>query len=138
MTLNSTVLQQRLAQVRKESGLSQQEFSEKLGFLSRTYGAWERGERDPPADLFFALYEKMRVNPLWLVGGPSAAKPKIGMSMAELTGRIVESIEHQESELNLKISPANKRRIAELMFEYFSSEESFDEKQVSMLIKAAT
>lgn len=58
--------------------------------------------------------------------------------MAELTGRIVESIEHQESELNLKISPANKRRIAELMFEYFSSEESFDEKQVSMLIKAAT
>ena len=40
-----------LRALRKKKGLSQDDMAERLGILTRTYGSWERSEREPNFDM---------------------------------------------------------------------------------------
>lgn len=66
-------------------GLSQEEFSQHIGFNKNTIGNYERGERTPDVVFLKTICEKLNVSPDWLLWGqgpmrrgetaPAAASP---------------------------------------------------------------
>ncbi|MBQ8308228.1 MAG: helix-turn-helix transcriptional regulator [Clostridia bacterium] len=47
MEQNKILFKERLKELRKEKGLSQKEFAEKLGIAVSTYANWEQGRTEP-------------------------------------------------------------------------------------------
>jgi len=50
-------------------GLSQDEFSQRIGFHKNTIGNYERGERTPDVDFLRAVCEKLDISSEWLLWG---------------------------------------------------------------------
>ena len=50
-------------------GLSQEEFSQRIGFNKNTIGNYERGERTPDVVFVKTVCEKLEVSPEWLLWG---------------------------------------------------------------------
>lgn len=59
----------RLASIRKELGLSQNEFAAQVGASLRAYQNYERGESEVSAAVIRALYSKFRIRPVWILEG---------------------------------------------------------------------
>ncbi|GEM_PF-6908923 len=55
---------QRLRELRKEAGLTQQDIAEKLGLNQATYSAMERGSQSILSDYLFKIAEVLRI-PIW-------------------------------------------------------------------------
>lgn len=47
MEQNKIIFKEKLKELRKEKGLSQKEFAEKLGIAVSTYANWEQGRTEP-------------------------------------------------------------------------------------------
>ena len=47
MEQNKILFKEKLKELRKEKGLSQKEFAEKLGIAVSTYANWEQGRTEP-------------------------------------------------------------------------------------------
>lgn len=55
--------------------MSQGDFAKSLNTSLRAYQNYERGEREAPASLLLHLYEKHRVDPVWLLtGSPTSSE----------------------------------------------------------------
>jgi transcriptional regulator with XRE-family HTH domain len=87
----------RLAQIRKDVGLSQAEFAASLGMPLNTYANYERGVRELPFGLAEALWRVYSIDPVWLWNEDVA--PHYGRNVdAELLETVVESLaKHLES-----------------------------------------
>jgi transcriptional regulator with XRE-family HTH domain len=59
----------RLLRVRQENRLSQIEFARRLGVSVGAYQGYERGERETPSSMLWALYKEFQIDPLWVLGG---------------------------------------------------------------------
>lgn len=70
--MDNDAVRGRLKEIRRESGLSQTLFAQRLGIPFRTYQAVESGERGISVETIDALYEQFAVNPLWLMRGVGA------------------------------------------------------------------
>ena len=55
----------RLVAIREESGLTQEEFADRLGLSLRAYANYERGEREIPTALFRAKLPYASVSAFW-------------------------------------------------------------------------
>lgn len=62
-------MKERIRNLRESKGLSQKNFSEILGITARSLQNYEQGEREMPSSVIKTLYEKFRVNPVWLLTG---------------------------------------------------------------------
>ena len=65
----------RLVQLRKDHGLSQEELAEKLGVSRQAISKWERAESSPDTDNLIALAELYHISLDTLVRGEGAATP---------------------------------------------------------------
>lgn len=68
----------RLKLIRTERGLTQKDLADKLGIPARTYGSWERGERD------LSFVDACRIADI------------LNCSLDELAGRTVNKLDHNE------------------------------------------
>lgn len=59
---------ERLKTVRTDAGLSQKELAEKLGMPLRTYGSYERGERDISTAILLNICKVLNVSSDYLLG----------------------------------------------------------------------
>lgn len=81
--------QSALQSLRKESGLSQDQIAEMLAVPTRTYGSWERGERQPDFQILCKIADYFNVSTDYLLGrvpldvvvneNPPTAEPQEGM-----------------------------------------------------------
>ena len=60
---------QRLKWIRTTLGLSQRALAQKVGYAQRTVSSWEKGEREIPIPVLYALKDLFRVNINWLLTG---------------------------------------------------------------------
>lgn len=60
---------ERLKQLRKKTGLTQEELSSKLGIARTTYSGYERGTSEPDFDTITKFSEFFKVNLNWLITG---------------------------------------------------------------------
>lgn len=58
----------RLKTVRTDAGLSQKELADKLGMPLRTYGSYERGERDISTAILLSICKTLNVSSDYLLG----------------------------------------------------------------------
>ncbi|MBS7301142.1 MAG: helix-turn-helix transcriptional regulator [Eubacteriales bacterium] len=57
-----------LKKLRKEKGLSQEEMAAKLNVVSRTYGSWERNEREPDFSTLCKIADFFGVSTDYILG----------------------------------------------------------------------
>ena len=57
-----------LQQLRKEARLTQDQLSDALGIPKRTYGSWERNERQPDFDMLCKIADYFNVTTDYLLG----------------------------------------------------------------------
>lgn len=67
--MDNEAIRSRLREVRKDTGLSQTAFAQKLSMPFRSYQAIEGGERGISVEAVDSLYENFAINPLWLLRG---------------------------------------------------------------------
>lgn len=67
--MDNEAIRSRLREVRRDSGLSQTAFAQKLVMPFRSYQAIEGGERGISVEAVDSLYEHFGINPLWLLRG---------------------------------------------------------------------
>lgn len=69
----------KLRRVRRDSGLNQAEFAERLGLKAQRYSAWESGRNQPPVNEFLALARRLElafgVAAEWVLGLDVATNP---------------------------------------------------------------
>lgn len=68
---------QRLLLVRMWAYQPQFEFAETLGLSSRAYANYERGEPEMPTAVLLQLYERFKVDPVWVLTGKATAKDAV-------------------------------------------------------------
>ncbi|HOA53485.1 MAG TPA: helix-turn-helix transcriptional regulator [Thermogutta sp.] len=64
----NNVFASRLRKLRKEVGLSQEEFAKRLGFSIDAVGSWERGIRNPASRALGRIAQYFGVDPRYLTG----------------------------------------------------------------------
>ena len=80
-------MQARLKELRKELGLNQTEFGEKLGVAQSTVAGWELGARDIPDIAIISICRAYNVREEWLREG--TGKMYATLSREEEMGRLV-------------------------------------------------
>lgn len=86
----------RLKQVRKESGLTQQQFAESLN-VSRNYVAlWEIGQREPSDRTISDICRVYSVNEVWLRTG--VGEMKLPLSQDEQLAKIFAAVQVSDDE----------------------------------------
>lgn len=63
-----TVLPEKIKEARKKAGLSQKELAEKLDMNLRTYGSYERGERDVSTAVLLKICKTLNISSDYLLG----------------------------------------------------------------------
>ena len=111
---------ERVAKVRSHLSLSQGEISAQVGISLRAYQNYERGEREVPVALVKALYNKFRVDPIWLLTGFGAMILNENERMyldQPLLSRVVEAVSKLENELGKALSIDHKSRLIGLLYQ---------------------
>ena len=62
-------LSERIAQVRKQAGLSQEQLGEKLGVSRQAVSKWESGQTNPDISYITAMCQLFNVSSDWLLFG---------------------------------------------------------------------
>ncbi len=116
--LDKALIGRRLAAVRAKVDLSQEEFAEALGLSKRAYIHYERGEREPPAGLFKAVYDLYGIDYLWLLSGTDPEPQQAGAEVDfKLIVRIVEELERQLAALGRALKPEHKARVIRALYQ---------------------
>jgi transcriptional regulator with XRE-family HTH domain len=130
---------ERLAQLRSHLQLSQVAFAQELGCSVRAYINYERGEREPPLALVRAVYERYRVEPLWLIGAMGKVPvTEIARKLdIELLLHVVDRIDRHLARLNKRLKPASRRRLIEAAYAQCQDMGSVDEPTLTRMISLA-
>ena len=117
--IDKEMIGRRLAAVRAKVGLSQEAFAEALGLSKRAYIHYERGEREPPAGLFKALYDLYGIDYLWLMSGTDPEPQQAGIEGVDfrLIATIVTELERQLAALGREMKPEHKARVIRTLYQ---------------------
>ena len=95
-------ISKRIKSIREKSGLSTNKFAELLNISQPAFSRLENGKSLPRAETLIALYEKFRVDPLWLLTGQTRA-------------RIADPEALQFAEKFQRLPPESRRRIEDMV-----------------------
>ena len=118
--LNNTVeiIARRLARVRADSGLSQGQFAERLGFPKRTYLGWERAEAVPPIWMLTAMRRELGIDPDWILHGPGDIPRRHTYDFDwDRLGRLQQDIQDYAAQIGLALSASQLLVLARTVFE---------------------
>lgn len=136
---DNLMLGQRLTKVRLASGLTQAEFADKLGLSLRAYANYERGEREMPTALFRSLTETFRIDPLWLLTGPSENPAQIGGRVLDLDllESVIRLVEDWLTKHRRTLKPDKKSRVIRLAYEHCVAKGEVDAAHLSEMLSVA-
>lgn len=67
-------LKDRIKQIRKEAGLTQEKFAERLGLRRQTIATYETGRSEPMDTIIFSICREFNINENWLRYGTEPMK----------------------------------------------------------------
>lgn len=129
---------ERLARVRLQEDLSQGEFAKSLDLSLRAYANYERGEREAPLALLWALFEVYGVDPMWMIGGYEdlPVKGKAPMDVGLLVD-IAYEIDRRLAGLHRRLKPAARKRLIEVAYAACKGDNQVDGSVLDNLIAIA-
>ena len=101
-------MKDRLKQLRKELGLTQQEFSDQIGIKRNTFSQYENGRNEPIDAVIKLICGKFNVNEDWLRTGEGEMFPDISRD-DELQHLIEASMREESGEIKRRIAAAIMR-----------------------------
>ncbi len=132
---------QRLKELRKQKGLSQQQLAEAIGLTKQTISLWERGERRPEFDTMTDVADYFSVNLSYLLGtSDDPTVPEVAQEDAEswAQGEEVESIRDVANQM-AQLSPESRKIVEATIHEAYridrSKDRLTDEYEVSVRVK---
>lgn len=136
--LDKLLIGRRLAAVRAKVGLSQEAFAEALGLSKRAYIHYERGEREPPAGLFKAIYDLYGIDYLWLLSGNDPEPQQAGTDVDfKLVVGIVQELERQLAALGRVLKPEHKVRVVRALYQLGLEQGSVSSEAVAGVLDVA-
>ncbi|CUJ97733.1 MULTISPECIES: helix-turn-helix domain-containing protein [Ruegeria] len=117
----------RLAAVRTEARLSQEEMAQRLSISRSAYQYYERGQRDLTATLLLKVYEEFDVDPLWMLEGDTAeGKSRRHSEMAHAYRKLGIAVEHRIINRGLVVAPEKKWDAIDFLFKEALSPETIE------------
>ena len=127
-------ISERLALVRKETGLILTDFSKKLGVSRRAYINYENGERDVPTSVVLKLEEDFDILSTWLLTGKGPRTSDIRdqnlLSALKITDAFI-----TKNKLNLK--PDESAELVHMLWELFNEGVSPDSPTVKRILETS-
>lgn len=117
--LDKELIGRRLAAVRAQVDMSQDAFAEALGISKRSYINYERGEREPPAGLYKAIYDLYGIDYLWLMSGTEPEPQKAGVEGMDfrLIATIATELERELAARGRKMKQEQKARVIRALYQ---------------------
>lgn len=115
----------RIAEVRRESGKQQPEFAAAIGTSLRSLAGYERGEREPRAELLAAIYSATGVNPTWILFGDQAASKRPGTPTRLAKATLLDLIERL-AVMKKSLPPDVLANVFEVLLEHALEREAVD------------
>lgn len=108
----------RLAAVREHAGMSQDAFAAALGISGRSYGNYERGEREVPVSVLTAVRDTFQVTLDWLVSGPGLV-PQRAVDAIDfmLISRITGELDRRLDALGRTLRTEHRARIIKALYD---------------------
>lgn len=125
----------RLAEVRKDTDLTQTEFAQRMGVSRRAYVNYERGEREIPSSLILLLHDELSISPTWMLTGKGRKTAGIE---SELTEDAVVAVRTFAMLKKLEIEPEREAKLVILLLDYFKQDRNADPAFVQKLLESAT
>jgi len=128
----------RLLELREHLRLSQAEMAESLDLSLRAYRNYEQGLRDLPGQIYFTIFERYDLDPIWLYRGEGlgpAVRHK-GME-ADLWRIAVDAVEQTLAQTGMNLPGAKRRALYEAVVEHLRQGGEADAKAVGALVRLA-
>jgi transcriptional regulator with XRE-family HTH domain len=115
----------RIAEVRRESGQQQQEFAAAIGTSLRSLAGYERGEREPRAELLAGIYTATGVNPTWILFGDKVAA-KRASTPVRLAKATLRDLADRLAAMKKTLPPDVLSNVYEVLLEHAIEQDSVD------------
>jgi len=114
-TNGDVLIGQRLAQIRKNKSMNQNDFSKTLGVSLRGYQNYERGERAISKELICALISTYEIDTKWLLTGEGNMYHQTDTQENQPSDSLIQTTQSKEEEVVLELfrmlPPDEKKRI---------------------------
>ena len=128
----------RLAAIRATTGLVQGAFAEQLEVSPRAYQNYERGDREIPAVLLSALYDVLKIDPLWVLNGPGYEPIRADFRPdPALVEDVVLTVDRWLKRRGKTLASTKKAQLIRLLYEHFLSTGEIDAKYVDTMASLA-
>lgn len=81
-------MKDRIKKIRKESGLTQEKFAERLGLKRNTIATYETGKSEPMDNIIVSMCREFNINEEWLRYGKEPMKADADMEFADICFKI--------------------------------------------------
>lgn len=133
-----TQISARLQEVREHLRLSQAEMAESLGLSLRGYRNYEQGLRDLPGQVYFTIFERYDLDPIWLYSGQGLG-PEVrhkGLE-ADLWRIAVEAVRQTLNETGQDIQEDKRQALYETIVAYLRRGGADDAQSLGALVRLA-
>ena len=128
---------ERLLRLRQEAKLSQADFAKRLGASPGAYQHYERGDREIPSSLLWALKEEFDVDPLWMIAPDSDADARHRMRPThdvKLLADVGMAVETAIADYGKPLTLTKKWEIIAFLYGYCAREGNMDRGLLSTLV----
>jgi transcriptional regulator with XRE-family HTH domain len=133
-----TQIASRLQELREHLRLSQAEMAESLSLSLRGYRNYEQGLRDLPGQVYFNLFERFDLDPIWLYSGQGlgpAVRHK-GLE-ADLWRIAIEAVRQTLNETGQDLPEDKRQRLYETIVAHLRQGGASDAQSLGALVRLA-
>lgn len=128
----------RLQALREHLRLSQAEMAESLDLSLRGYRNYEQGLRDLPGQVYFVIFERYDLDPIWLYAGEGLGPAaRHNGREADLWRVAVDAVESTLAETGLTLSGGKRRALYEAVVDHLRQGGAADSTIVANLVRLA-
>ncbi|HIE24678.1 MAG TPA: XRE family transcriptional regulator [Anaerolineales bacterium] len=131
----SSTIFERLLAIRRRAGLSQKDFSKKIGISPRAYRNYELAIRDVPLAVVVAIHAEFDVGLNWLVLGEGKSEPQPNK---EIILQILSGLREYQEKFGNHFPLEKEARIFNYLFTQFASGKTFTGKDIHSFLETAS
>lgn len=125
---------ERLLVVRRRTGLSQNEFAEKVGVSPRAYRNYELAIRDVPVALVIGVHRAFNVSFNWLLLGEG---PDLPQPASDVFLRILQALRDFQNKRSITFSVEKEARLFEYLYSQIYSARGMSDGEVNAFLETA-
>lgn len=128
-----SILPERLFAVRKQTGLSQESFAQRIGVSPRAYKNYELGLREVPLSVISGIHNEFSIELNWLILGKGISN---AVNSEDAIQQIIFGIISFEDQFNIKLSKEKMAAVFKYLFFKITNGHDFSEAEMKEYLKS--